>query len=130
MNEQSTAGALARPTERILVVEDNSDVLGALCELLTMLDWPYHATQSGEAALKAFQTAGNFTILLCDISLPGMSGIELAKKVHSITSQLQIIFMSGYTDLPAGALNFPFLSLPKPYTLSQLDHVLEKARSS
>jgi len=128
-NRTAIATTASTATQRILVVEDNRDVLCALSELLTLLDWRYCAAKSGEAALEFLIADRDFSILLSDIALPGISGIELAKKAHGMVPQLQIIFMSGYNNLPAGVVNFPFLSLPKPYTLTQLQEVLEKARN-
>jgi len=126
-NRTAMATPAATATQRILVVEDNSDVLCALCELLTLLDWSYCAAKSGEAALEIMLAGHDFSTLLSDIALPGISGIELAKKAYSMAPHLQIIFMSGYNNLPPDVVNFPFLSLPKPYTMTQLQEVLAKA---
>ncbi|WP_158900071.1 PAS domain S-box protein [Burkholderia sp. L27(2015)] len=110
---------------RILVVEDHDDSREAICEVLTMLGHRPHGVGSGEEAL-ANLGAQTFEVLLTDISLPGMSGIELAHKATDVTPALRCVFASG-RDLPHDA-NFPFewLALRKPYTGEQIQAILSK----
>ena len=110
---------------RILVVEDHDDSREAICEVLTMLGHRPHGVGSGEEAL-ANLGAQTFEVLLTDISLPGMSGIELAHKATDVTPALRCVFASG-RDLPHDA-NFPFewLALRKPYTGEQIQAILFK----
>jgi CheY-like chemotaxis protein len=110
----------------ILVVEDNADVLLMLCELLKILGHTFRGAQSGEEAIDLLSGADIFDVLLTDVTLPGISGIELAKIAVKRNFPIAIVFTSGYYLAPNASINFPFLTLPKPYTLSQLKEVLAK----
>ncbi|MEO7496652.1 MAG: response regulator, partial [Massilia sp.] len=59
-----------------------------------------------------------------DVSLPGVSGVELARQAMASQPALQVIFASGYGDALLRHLNFPYLSLQKPYDLEQLQEAL------
>jgi CheY-like chemotaxis protein len=117
-----TAGVVSR--KHILVVEDNADVLRIFGELLTILGHTFNGVQSAEEALDILSGKDTFDILFTDITLPGMSGIELAKKIALTKLPITIIFTSGHGDIPRDAIDFPSFSLPKPYTLVQLKEVL------
>jgi CheY-like chemotaxis protein/nitrogen-specific signal transduction histidine kinase len=108
---------------RILVVEDNEDSRMLVCELLATLGHAVTGVGSAEEALQALQE-GNFDTLFTDVSLPGISGVELAKKAAAMTPGLSIIFASGYGTSISSHLNIPSRSLPKPYDLAQLRAVL------
>jgi PAS domain S-box-containing protein len=106
---------------RILVVEDNEDSQLMLCELLGFLGHEAKGASSAEQALERLKME-EFDALITDVSLPGMSGMELARKVVNAHPALKIVFASGY-----GAINtdeFSSVSLPKPYDLVQLQKTL------
>jgi PAS domain S-box-containing protein len=110
---------------RILVVEDHSDAREAICELLGMLGHHAHGVESGEKALDSVNDGGPFDVLLTDISLPGMSGMELARRASELIPGLRIVFASGY-EVPQGSgLGFDWVALRKPYTIHRLQEVLE-----
>jgi CheY-like chemotaxis protein len=113
----------AEPLSRILVVEDNIDSNEMLCELLRTLDHAADGVTSAEDALNLLQQR-DFDILITDISLPGMSGVELAKKLAREKPALKLIFASGYGLGIAKNLEFPVTVLPKPFDFVQLENVL------
>nr|WP_217345987.1 PAS domain-containing protein [Noviherbaspirillum sp. L7-7A]MBV0880345.1 PAS domain-containing protein [Noviherbaspirillum sp. L7-7A] len=108
---------------RILVVEDNEDSRILVCELLSTLGHEVTGVGSAEEALEALK-AGSFDTLFTDVSLPGISGVELAKKAAVMVPGLAIIFASGYGASISSHLNIRSRSLAKPYDLSQLRAVL------
>ncbi|MGV3654569.1 MAG: response regulator [Noviherbaspirillum sp.] len=108
---------------RILVVEDDEDARDMLCEMLSVLGHRVQAASSAEAALEALQ-ADSTDILLTDINLPGMSGVELARKASEQLPNVKIIFSSGYGAPAGGGLPPGSASLPKPYGLERLREVL------
>jgi CheY-like chemotaxis protein len=63
-----------------------------------------------------------FDVLLTDIGLPGMSGIDLAVQAKHRQPALKIVFASGYGAVDD--LDFETVSLPKPYDLADLQRVL------
>ncbi len=112
---------------RILVVEDNVDAREMVCELLALLGHDVHGSHTAEEAL-ALLSRQRFDVLMTDVSLPGMSGIDLARRVVKDAPATTIIFSSGHGRIDSAALGFAALSLPKPYDLDQLGDMLAGIR--
>jgi CheY-like chemotaxis protein len=72
----------------------------------------------------ALLASNRYDVLFTDVSLPGMSGVELARKAVGDQPGLKVIFASGYGDTLLRHLDFPYQSLQKPYELDQLQHAL------
>jgi CheY-like chemotaxis protein len=113
----------ARPL-RLLVVEDNPDAQYLVCETLRALGHAVQAVSSGEAALPEL-AAHQFDVLFTDVSLPGMSGVELARAARASHPGLELLFATGYSDELIRNLEFPARSLQKPYEIEQLQRALE-----
>ena len=120
----------ARRRPKILVVEDDPDVLDVAVESLRMLGYDVLTAPDGPSALAVLRRDADIEILLSDIVMPhGMNGVELAREAVRLRPDLRVLLASGYpmTALPrdngAAALDeFPFLS--KPYRSSQLAEAL------
>lgn len=108
----------------ILVVEDNLDSQLLVCELLGVLGHRADGVATGECALSALEK-NVYDVLFTDISLPGMSGIELVRKVSEINPRLKIIYASGYGAQVRKNLDSDTFSLPKPYDIEQLQQILD-----
>ena len=108
---------------RILVVEDNPDLLEMACELLARLGHLVKGAMSGEAALARVGEEA-FDVLLTDLALPGCSGIDVARQARGLQPALHVIVASGHGAPAAATLDFPFAVLPKPYSLDQLRDVI------
>ncbi len=113
---------------RILLVEDDEPIREAAEELLQDMGHQVVAVKSGEEAREALK-AERFDLLFTDVSLPGLSGIELARHAVRQHPGLRVIIASGYGGLAAegeegveGAV-----LLPKPYDLSRIERALEQA---
>ncbi|MES2016884.1 MAG: response regulator [Pseudomonadota bacterium] len=108
---------------RVLVVEDNLDSQYLVCEMLKAFGHDATGIGHAEGAL-ALLARDPYDVLFSDVSLPGMSGVELAR--HALRSQpgLRVIFASGYGDALLRQVEFPFRSLQKPYELEQLQAAL------
>jgi CheY-like chemotaxis protein/two-component sensor histidine kinase len=80
---------------RVLVVDDEPLVLGAICRMLE-LDHDVTGVTGGHAALDHLARA-RFDVVLCDLMMPGMNGIELYAVIHARFPELtdRIVFMSG-----------------------------------
>jgi two-component system cell cycle sensor histidine kinase/response regulator CckA len=77
------------------------------------------AARDGEEALLAVGSQnGRIDLLVTDVVLPRMDGVELAMRLRTSHPELQVLFTSGYSERTpeAGGINF----LPKPYTPSEL----------
>ncbi len=107
----------------ILVVEDNQEAQATLCELLMLLGYEAIGVTSGEEALPQ---VANFDIVLTDLNLPKMSGLDLAEQVHAIDANKPIIISSGMDVV--SDLSFEVHILPKPFNVKSLSEILDKLK--
>jgi CheY-like chemotaxis protein len=85
--------------ERILLAEDDPDVLAVLVEILSRSGFDVRATGSGDEALAAFLSDPTFDLLVTDIVMPGdLQGTALARRLRGIRPDLPVVFMSGYAN--------------------------------
>jgi CheY-like chemotaxis protein len=108
---------------RILVVEDNLDAQYLVCEMLKAFGHEAEGVAHPQDAL-AKLAAARYDVLFSDVSLPGMSGVELARQALRDAPAMKVIFASGYGDTLLRHLEFPYLSLQKPYEIDQLQEAL------
>ena len=121
--DPAQASGPARTTRklRVLVVEDDAASLDAVCEILLMLGHdPIRASDSTQAMERLRDD--KFDVLLTDLNLPRVSGIELARKAIGVCPGLEVVFASG-DELPA--LDFPCQRLRKPYSVDELNDALQ-----
>jgi len=69
----------------ILVVDDNEQILDILSQYIKKENWPFITAASGEDALKMFKAVDPSLILL-DIMLPGIDGLEVCRRIRSVSS--------------------------------------------
>jgi CheY-like chemotaxis protein len=112
---------------RILVVEDNLDSQYLVCEMLRAFGHAVEGVAHAEGALQLLAKQ-EFDVLFSDVSLPGISGVELARLALGNHRRLKVIFASGYGESMLRHVEFPYLSLQKPYDLDQLQNVLTGIR--
>jgi CheY-like chemotaxis protein len=110
---------------KILVVEDNLDAQFLVCEMLAAFGHQAHGVAWAEEALPQLK-ADSYDVLFSDVSLPGISGVELARTALREQPGLKILFASGYDSSLLSHVEFPHLSLQKPYELHQLQAALNK----
>ncbi len=117
----------------ILLVEDNHEVSLITVEYLTELGHHAVAVTDAESAIKRL-AEHTFDAVMTDVSLPGMSGIDLAKEMIKKYPALPVVISSGY-----GALNVESILghrqpnvfvLPKPYDMPTLERTLSEAVAS
>ncbi|MES2153136.1 MAG: response regulator [Pseudomonadota bacterium] len=123
---QAAAVAMPAAALRILVVEDNPDAQYLVCEMLHAFGHRADGVADGETALPLL-SAGGYQLLFSDVSLPGMSGIELARQALRIEPGLAVVFATGFGEHFLRGLEFPFQALQKPFALEQLQAVLASA---
>ena len=122
--------ALIRGSERILVAEDEDGVRKLVCRVLKSLGYEVLEARRGEQAVALGEAAGRLDLLLTDIRMPDLSGIEVADQLRARRPGLRVLFMSGYIDDPAlrGRLAAESaLVVDKPFTTAQLS---EKVRAA
>ncbi|HAM52455.1 MAG TPA: diguanylate cyclase response regulator [Nitrospiraceae bacterium] len=106
----------------VIIVDDNKTLLAMLKEGLLLEGYLCETATSAEAALEQI-SKNSFGIMVADIIMPGMKGIELAEKAKKLRPDMVIIIMTGYIDdfsydkaIEAGAVDF----IKKPFTLKEL----------
>ena len=110
----------------ILYVEDNQELRDTFLEMLEGDGREVVACSNGEEALAAWQ-ARVFDVLVTDISLPGMSGTDLARRILARDPAKWVVLCSGY-EYPYGlaSLGPNVRSLPKPFELEQLEALVDE----
>ncbi len=85
--------------ETILVAEDDDSVRNLVCRVLKMHGYSIlEAPHGGSALLKCEQYNDDIHIILCDIVMPEMNGIQLVKRLQTLHPEMKVIFMSGYIN--------------------------------
>jgi CheY-like chemotaxis protein len=114
----------------VLVVEDDPNLRAHLRMLIEALGNTATAAADGEEALILLQSGLHFDILLTDIMMPGMSGVELAHEARRLRPALRVLLSSGYVlegfdnaeQWPSGTK-----MLRKPYGKAELHRALDDA---
>lgn len=119
----------AAPKPVVLVVEDQAAVRTIVDRSLTRAGFTVVATDSPERAVSLLGEASRFDVLVSDLMMPRMNGVQLALKARQLRAQLKILLMSGYdqeflNDQLAEVENAQVLQ--KPF---RPDELVEKVRS-
>ena len=109
----------------MLLVDDDDAVRDVCAAMLEDIGCEVTVAASGEEALQ--ELAGQkFTIMLTDIAMPSMSGVELAQRARELEPEMPILFASGYADLQVfGEQLSEETVVRKPYRLAELAARLE-----
>jgi HD-like signal output (HDOD) protein/CheY-like chemotaxis protein len=118
--------------KKILFVEDNQ-VLLELYGMLLESDrnrWQASLAPDGETALKLLRQTP-FDVVVSDMQMPGMTGIELLSEVRKLHPQTSRIIISGFADQAeaADSLNCTHLFIPKPFDVKLLRATLDRISS-
>jgi DNA-binding NtrC family response regulator len=114
---------------RVLVVDDDAGVRGALSTLLARQNYQVEAVASGEEALEAL-TRDVFDVVLLDLDLPRMGGLDVLAVAPSLQADAQFIVLTGLSSVSSaveaiklGAFDY----IPKPPNVTELQLVMERA---
>jgi two-component system, cell cycle sensor histidine kinase and response regulator CckA len=114
----------AAGSETILLVEDDEAVRAVAERALNRFGYQVLSASRGEDALRiADEHDGAIELLLTDIMMPGMNGVEVAASVARRRPGIQVFFMSGYADqdlVRQGLLEPGTHFLQKPFTPQEL----------
>ncbi|HJR47496.1 MAG TPA: response regulator [Nitrososphaeraceae archaeon] len=86
-----------KPLRRILLVDDESDVISVFKMILEMNGYEVDAYTSPLTALDNFKP-DFYGLLLLDIRMPAMSGFELYRKMRSIDNEVKVCFITAFED--------------------------------
>jgi len=108
---------------KLLIADDEYEILSGLCKYFPWNEVGFEVVgqvENGKQALDYIQN-NIIDVLLCDIKMPIMSGIELAEKLHSEKSNVKVIFLSGYRE-------FEFAQ--KALSLGVKNYILKSTKSN
>jgi DNA-binding NtrC family response regulator len=115
---------------RILVAEDEEITLDNLVETLRDEGYQVTGVRDGAAALAAVER-GRFDLLVTDVKMPGLGGIELLEKVRERSPETEVIVLTGFGSIGSavdamrkGAVDY----ITKPYDLDELTLRVSKIR--
>ena len=78
----------------ILIVDDEKDFVDALAERLTIREYNAAASYSGQDALEKIKEH-NYDIVILDVKMPGVSGIDVLKEIKSLKPLTEVIMLTG-----------------------------------
>ncbi len=114
---------------RIIVAEDEANLRLVLQKELERAGYEVRVAADGEAALKLLEET-NVDVLLSDINMPRMDGLELLRRVHQRPNPPEVIMLTGHATVETaieamklGAYDY----LSKPYHITELDALVRQA---
>ncbi len=116
----------------ILIVDDEEGLREGLGKLLEDEGYVVLSAETGEQALEILQQS-HIDLVLTDIRMPGMDGIELLKKIRERHGDLGVIILTGYGQIESyiEAMNFGAIEyVSKPFKVNELKFIVNKVLSS
>jgi CheY-like chemotaxis protein len=118
-------------TETLLLVEDHDSVRQSLSQLVSSLGYRVITARTGPDAIEVYRERGeHIDMVILDINMPGMTGVEAFRKIREISADVQGLFITGFVgeasiahERPEGILGV----IRKPFTISQLSRNLRRA---
>jgi len=114
----------------LLVVDDEANMCEMLATLLSGRGYEVATAQSGAEGLARLADDPAIRLVLCDLKMPGMDGLELLKKIKACDKKVHVIVITGYATLEtvvktieAGAFDY----ITKPFRLEELRRIMNKA---
>jgi diguanylate cyclase (GGDEF)-like protein len=118
----------SKAPSRLLVIDDDEDVRLLLKDLLEEADYEVHSASCGEEALRMIRMS-TYDIIVTDLRLTGMHGLEVIKEVKAIDAGIDVVVMTGYASvnsavesMKAGAVDY----ITKPFNSDQIRMVVKK----
>jgi len=125
IDEPVAAGKRKARKASILVIDDDPDVRGFICESLAEQGYKVREAADGKAGLAAFAEERPDLIVL-DFIMPGLSGAEVASRVLADRPDQAILFVSGYSETDAVKSVAPSAPLlPKPFRAETLERAVD-----
>jgi two-component system, cell cycle response regulator CpdR len=125
-SEDPLIGSRPNSPLRVLYIEDNQIVREVTSELLLKNDRQIVALGTAEEALREFSEQA-FDIVITDVSLPAMSGLDLARNILTLKPRTSIIVASGYfLDLSLQKWGPNVRAIIKPFDVEQIDALIDE----
>jgi CheY-like chemotaxis protein len=118
--------SLLSANAKVLVVEDDPANQEALCALLRVMGYTATAADGGTEALRLLHTPMDLDLIISDVVMPGMSGIDFAKRARIARPGMPIVLVTGDAYAVDAVLASGSIALLKPYTSETLQRVLSE----
>ena len=126
----------ARATKTVLIVDDDQAIVRMLKEALGLFrhqhDYKIETAGDGADALAALHR-DQFDLVLLDMYMPRMTGLELLAQMRHLKLQMPVLMLTGNDDTRTAADALAggiFAYIPKPFDLQHLEHLVSLAVSS
>ena len=129
MDNTTRSSSLSAGNE-VLVVEDEVRVRDMLSRALKEMGFHSTLSPTAEAAFKLLGER-SFDIVILDLNLPGMDGMEFLKRLRERSNNAEVIILTGFGSLEAAraAIHLDVVDfITKPYALGTLETALDRAR--
>jgi CheY-like chemotaxis protein len=116
----------------VLVVDDNSDLLDTFSLILKRRGYNVDTANEGFAAIEKFKKY-HFDVILMDVVMPGMNGVEAFRRISEIDPGVKVILMTAYYDeseLRKALTNGVYQTVFKPVDIAQLMSLIKEAVSN
>ena len=114
---------------KILVVDDDKGLADDMVEYLTKFGYQAAAAYGGREALTRFEQ-GNFQLVITDLKMPHMDGMELLEAVKALDRRVVVMVITGYGSIESavdaikrGAYDY----IPKPLKMEELEVIVNRA---
>lgn len=121
--------SIEKKNAKILVVDDDQHLADNLVEYLVKLGYQATAAYGGAEAVSRFEKEV-FHLVITDLMMPEMSGLEVLEAVKALDSRVIVLVITGYGTIESavaaikkGAYDF----IPKPFKMSELEVVIARA---
>lgn len=117
--------------ERVLLVDDEEDFLDALSERMRNRGMQVATSQSAAEAIQTTE-AGDYDVVVLDLLMPGMDGIQALKVLKDKRPDLQVILLTGHATVQKGieAMKLGAMDLlEKPADINELTEKIHKAKA-
>lgn len=124
-SSESTTSESRFGSLRVLVVDDDRDLAETTQTLLEVIGIPAECAFSVEGALSVLDKDSRINVVLSDVMMPGLTGLDLAAMVKDREPPIGVVLVSGYTDVEtAGASEYAQGFVAKPYKIEKVIELL------
>ncbi len=132
--QESVEPVIRKGSERVLLVEDDEALRKFTVKALERFGYNVRQAANGEQALVTVrERREQIDLLITDVVMPGMSGLELGRQTHTLIPGIKVLYISGYTEnaiVHHGILDKGISLLQKPFTAQSLAHKVREVLDS
>jgi len=131
---ESSKRVLVENRHRVLVMDDDKNVLDVVCEMLDILGFQFDTARDGKVAINKYRNAMElgdpFSVVIMDLTIPGgVGGKEAIARLLEIDPGVKAVVSSGYADnlVLSNYTDYGFKAIAaKPYTLDKLNEIMNR----